>query len=94
MVRQASLGGVRREAAERGMAWYGRRSTTRLMDDKVKRFLDRKVTGSRTARMELRLHEEQRAAYDEAASIEGDIDASAWARRVLDAAARKTLKSQ
>lgn len=61
------------------------------MKKQIAAFLARKFSGTRDARMELRLHSEQRAAYDEAARVEGDTDASAWARRVLDAAARKTL---
>lgn len=64
------------------------------MADLIKRFLARKLADAREARLELRLAVEQRAAYDEAAKIEGDSDASAWARRTLDAAARKALRER
>lgn len=62
------------------------------MKDAISRFLSRTFGPSRDARLEVRIHTEQRAAYDEAARIEGDADASAWARRILDAHARKTIK--
>lgn len=62
------------------------------MKKDIERFLARKFSEKRDARMELRLHAEQRVAYDEAAKIEGDADASAWARRHLDTMARKALR--
>lgn len=71
---------------------YGARSTFDAMADLIRRFLARKYADTRDARMELRMYPEQRAAYDEAARREGDVDASAWARRILDAAARKALR--
>lgn len=65
------------------------------MDETVKRFMASKYTGTaRDARMELRLFEEQRAAYNQAAAREGDTDASSWARRVLDREARRVLGEQ
>lgn len=56
----------------------------------TRRFLARVSSGS--ARLALRCSIEERAAYDVAAKIEGDRDASSWARRVLSREARKALR--
>jgi hypothetical protein len=67
--------------------------TTRTMTSRdVARFLARKFGPTRDTRMEMRVHPEQAAAYAEAAKIEGDPDVSAWARRTLDAAARRVIR--
>lgn len=62
------------------------------MSKEIERFLARKFGKKREVRMEMRVHEEQAAAFAEAARIEGDPDVSSWARRALDAAARRVIK--
>lgn len=60
----------------------------------IERFRRRQYDDAKTGRFQLRLYPEQLAAFEQAAIASGIVDVSAWARKVLDDAARKVLAEE